>query len=150
MDYIQVFDGDLAESIHMNYRSYSTKVINTYRKLMPRLGLGIYEVSSTLRYKISRDKDIYMNLDDMGSGVRALSIILPIIIKSIIDNRICIIKNDLSQSLHPVLKQYLLGICNKFHRSKLILFTYDTEAYYIDQSYVLKTQSSESRNLIYE
>lgn len=157
LDSIKIIDIDIDREELGGLYSYSTQVFNVYRKLMTSLDLGIYDVSRNLQqYNISKNKDksIWLNTTDMGSGVRTLQNILPGIIDSVINNKICVVKRDFLWSLNPVLKRYLFKLYKKFHRSKLIIFTYECDPefnnYYIESSDVLKTQSKNPQSLIYE
>lgn len=154
LDSIKIIDIDREELNRLH--SYSTQVFNVYRKLMTSLDLGIYDVSRDLRYNISKNKDnnFWLNVTNMGSGVRTLQNILPGIIDSVINNKICVVRHDFLWSLNPVLKRYLFKLYKRFHRSKLIIFTYECDPelnnYYIESSDVLKTQSKNPQILIYE
>lgn len=155
LDSIKIID-IAHEELDRRLHSYSTQVFNVYRKLMTSLDLGIYDVSRNLQYNISKNKDnnFWLNITDMGSGVRTLQNILPGIIDSVINNKICVVKHDFLWSLNPVLKRYLFKLYKRFHRSKLIIFTYECDPelnnYYIESSDVLKTQSKDPQSLIYE
>lgn len=154
LDSIKIIDIDREELGRLH--SYGTQVFNVYRKLMTSLDLGIYDVSRNLQYNISKNKDnnFWLNVTDMGSGVRTLQNILPGIIDSVINNKICVVKRDFLWALNPVLKRYLFKLYKRFHRSKLIIFTYECDPvlndYYIESSDVLKTQSKNPQSLIYE
>jgi len=154
LDSIKIIDIDREE--FGRFHSYSTQVFNVYRKLMTSLDLGIYDVSRNLQYNISKDKNnaFWFNITDMGSGVRTLQNILPGIIDSVINNKICVVTRDFLWSLNPVLKRYLFKLYKRFHRSKLIIFTCECDPklnnYFIESSDMLKMQSKDPQSLIYE
>ena len=137
----------------------SDKAIEVYKRLIPKLDLGIKEVvydrhNGILSYIDSFGS--YVSYNYMSTGVKILDAYLPSIINSVVKDQICIFKEDPMTCIHPTLIHALANLYSKFSRGQVIAPWDHNSEYMIEpycrikESNIFNLQSKEPECLVFD
>lgn len=137
----------------------SDKAVKVYKRLIPKLDLGIKEVKYDKHNGIFSYIDSfssYESYDRMSTGVKVLDAYLPSIINSVVKDQICVFNEDPMTSIHPTLIHALINLYSEFSRGQIIApwdhnSEYMIEPYCrINKSNIFNLQSKEPECLVFD